>query len=66
MEKDPLRWHGGIKVSMAVAFNEGMDGVAQEMPKVRCFRQGILRELQATNRSFLSKHNIFFTIPTDD
>ncbi len=35
MEKDPLRWHGGIKVSMAVAFNEGMHGLAQEMPKVR-------------------------------
>lgn len=34
MEKDPLRWHGGIKVSMAVAFNEGMHGLAQEMPKI--------------------------------
>jgi hypothetical protein len=38
MEKDPLRYHGGIKVSMAVAFNEGLQGLPQEMPKVRSFR----------------------------
>ena len=34
MEKDPLRWHGGIKVSMAVALNEGMQGLIQNFPTV--------------------------------
>jgi hypothetical protein len=34
MEKDPLRWHGGIKISMAAALNDGMYGLVQQLPQV--------------------------------
>jgi hypothetical protein len=34
MEKDPLRWHGGIKISMAVALSEGLEGLVQDLPQV--------------------------------
>jgi len=31
MENDPLRWHGGIKISMAVAFNNALKGLDQQL-----------------------------------
>ena len=35
MEKDPLRWHGGVKVSMAAALNDGLNGLASLLPQVK-------------------------------
>ena len=34
MENDPLRWHGGIKISMAVAFNDALKGLEHQLHTV--------------------------------
>jgi hypothetical protein len=37
MENDPLRWHGGIKISMAVAFNDALKGLEHQLHTVSDF-----------------------------
>ena len=44
MEKDPLRWHGGIKVSMAAALNDGLNGLVLLLPQVSGIK--LLQRLQ--------------------
>ena len=40
MEKDPLRWHGGMMVSMAAALNDGIVGLPPMLPQVSAQRFG--------------------------